>query len=172
MVHKHSFMISFSFLTGQLLSSSFFSIENSPPQSFFSTSICKYTSLLYAPPLLLSEWLLLLPDPFSVKLPPFSSSDRLLREALSSGLVTKMKAWKETTSWRRKIQRRWYGDDRGRRRCSGDGGSDKPDTEAEVDAVQRKVFWGWGMKHKPRKQDVTDAVVLEEGSGLGLGFGN
>ena len=45
-------------------------------------------------------------------------------------------------------------------------------TKAEVDAVQRKVFWGWGMKHKPRKQDVTDAVVLEEGSGLGLGFGN
>ena len=32
------------------------------------------------------------------------------------------------------------GDDRGRRRCGGDGGSDEPDTEAEVDVVQRKVF--------------------------------
>ncbi|KAF3538471.1 hypothetical protein F2Q69_00020978 [Brassica cretica] len=36
------------------------------------------------------------------------------------------------------MQRRWRGDDRGRRRGGGDGGTDEPDTEAEVDAVQRK----------------------------------
>ncbi|KAF3529715.1 hypothetical protein F2Q69_00020979 [Brassica cretica] len=52
----------------------------------------KYTSLLYAPPLLLSGWLLLLPDAYSVKLPLCYSSGRLLREASSSGSVAKMKA--------------------------------------------------------------------------------
>ncbi|KAL0734264.1 hypothetical protein Bca4012_010474 [Brassica carinata] len=36
MVHKHSFVISFSFLIGQLLSSSLFSTENLPPQSLSS----------------------------------------------------------------------------------------------------------------------------------------
>ena len=81
----------------------------------------KYTSLLYAPPLLLSGWFLLLPDAYSVKLPLCYSSGRLLREASSSGSVAKMKAWKDTTSWRR---------------CSG-GGAEM--TEGEDDAAEMVV---------------------------------
>ena len=127
MAQKHSFVIS-----------SLFSLANSYLLLSFPSRIhhhkvfllhfnlqihmrSKYTSLLYAPPLLLSGWLLLLPDAYFVNLPLCYSSGRLLREASSSGSVAKMKAWKDTTSWRR---------------CSG-GGAEM--TEGEDDAAEMVV---------------------------------
>ena len=113
MAQKHSFVISFSFLVGQLLSSSLFSIQNSPPQSLSSPlqSANTHEIQIHITPIRSSSppirMVLLLPDAYSVKLPLCYSSGRC--EASSSGSVAKMKAWKETTSWRRKkkMQRRW-----------------------------------------------------------------
>ena len=135
----------------------------------------KYTSLLYAPPLLLSGWSFssLMPTPWSFlcATPPVAFSVKPLP-------LVRWRRWRRERRRRHEEgRRRCSGDDRGRRRCGGDGGSDEPDTEAEVDVVQRKVFWAWGMKHegrstRTRKQDVAYAVVLVEGGGLGLGLVN